>query len=103
MNRQRYDLLLQQGRLIERIARQRAELRRDFNPVASALGKVDLAVAGIRWGTDSLLRHPLAISVVAGVFLIFKGKASLRWAGRAYSLWKSWHAVRGAFFEGRDR
>ncbi|MDR0378490.1 MAG: YqjK-like family protein [Candidatus Accumulibacter sp.] len=103
MSRPRDDLLLRRGRLIERIAQQRAELRRDFRPVTSALGKVDVAVAGIRWGADSLLRHPLVTSVVAGVFLIFKGKASLHWAGRAYSLWRSWYTVRSIFFGGRDR
>ncbi|MDR0378847.1 MAG: YqjK-like family protein [Candidatus Accumulibacter sp.] len=103
MNRPHDDLLLRRGRLIERIAQQRAELRRNFRPMASVLGKVDLAVAGIRWGAGSLLRYPLAISMVTGVFLIFKGKASLRWAGRVYSLWKSWRAVRNAFFGGKDR
>ena len=98
MNRRLDDLLLQRGRLIERIAGQREALHRDFEPVAVALGKIDFAVAGIRSGVDYLRRHALAASAVAGAFMLFKGKAALRWAGRAFSLWKSWRVLQGTLF-----
>ncbi|MDR2112787.1 MAG: YqjK-like family protein, partial [Candidatus Accumulibacter sp.] len=96
MSRRFDELLLRRGRLIERIAGQRAALRRDSEPVARALGKVDFAIAGVRSGIGYLRRHVLTASAVAGVFLIFRGKASLRWAGRAFSLWQSWRALRNA-------
>jgi hypothetical protein len=97
MNRRLDELLLRRGRLIERIAGQRRGLRRDFEPVASALGKADLAAAGVRSGVKYLRRHALASSAAAGFLLIFKGRATLRWARRAYSLWNSWRALRNAF------
>ncbi|MDR2787621.1 MAG: YqjK-like family protein [Candidatus Accumulibacter sp.] len=103
MNRRLDDLLLRRGRLIERIAGQRADLRRDFEPLVSALGKVDLACAGARRGAEYLRRHALATSVVAGFFLIFKGRTALRWGGRAFSLWRSWRALRGVLFGLEDR
>jgi hypothetical protein len=98
MNRRPDDLLLQQGRLVERIAGQRAALRRDFEPVAAALDKVDFAVAGVRSGVEYCCRHALLTSALAGVFLIFRGKTALRWGRRAFSLWRSWRALRSAFF-----
>jgi hypothetical protein len=98
MNRRLDDLLLRRGRLIERLAGQRAALRRDSAPVTLALGKIDSAIIGIRSGVDYLSRHALATSAVAGFFLIFKGKTTLRWVRRAFSLWKSWRAVQNAIF-----
>ncbi|MDR0440834.1 MAG: YqjK-like family protein [Candidatus Accumulibacter sp.] len=102
MNRRIDELFLRRGRLIERIAGQREALRRDFKPVTAALGKADLAVAGVRAGVEYLRRHALVASAVAGVFLIFKGKAALRWAGWAFSLWKSWRALNKTLLKLRD-
>ena len=103
MSRRPDNLLLQQGRLIERIAGQRAALRRDFAPVGAALDKADFAVAGVRSGVAYFRQHMLLTSALAGAFLIFKGKTALRWGGRAYSLWKSWRAVQRAFFRLAER
>lgn len=96
MNHRLDDLLLQRGRLIERIASQREALRHDFVPVATALGKVDSAVAGVHSLIDTIRRHAVLTSVVVGTLLIFKGKAVLRWVGRGFSLWKTWQMVQGA-------
>jgi hypothetical protein len=103
MNRRIDELFLRRGRLIERIAGQREALRRDFEPVTAVLGKVDFAVAGVRLGAEYLRRHALVTSAAAGVFLIFKGKAALRWAGWAFSLWKSWRALESALLKLRGR
>jgi hypothetical protein len=97
MSRRFDDLLLRRGRLIERIAGQRKALRRDSEPIVQTLGKADSAIAGVRSGIAYLRHHMLATSAVVGVFLIFKGKTSLRWAGRAFSLWQSWRTLRNAF------
>lgn len=93
MNRQLDDLLLQRGRLIERIASQRAALRNDFVPVSAVLDKADAAVSGVRSCVDYVRRHPVLVSAVAGTLLIFKGKTMLRWGGKAFSLWQSWRLV----------
>jgi hypothetical protein len=99
MNRRLNDLFLQQGRLIERIAGQREALQRGFGPVAVALGRIDFAVTKVRFGVKYLSRHVLLTSVLAGTFLIFKGKTALRWTGRAFSLWKSWRTLRNVLFK----
>jgi hypothetical protein len=93
------DLFLQQGRLIERIAGQREALRRDFRPVTAALGKIDFAAACVYSVVEYFRNHALFASALAGALLIFKGRAALRWGGRAYSLWKSWRAAQSAFFK----
>jgi hypothetical protein len=103
MNRRIDELFLRRGRLIERISGQREVLRRDFEPVRAALGKVDFAVAGVYLGAEYLRRHALVASAVAGAFLIFKGKAALRWAGWVFSLWKSWRALESTLFNPRGR
>jgi hypothetical protein len=102
MNRQLDDLLLRRGRLIERIAGQRQALRRESAPVALALGRIDLAVACVRVGVEYFCQHALAASLIAGSLLFFQRKATLRWAGRIFALWKSWHAVRNAFLSGLE-
>jgi hypothetical protein len=96
MSRQFDELLLRRGRLIERIAGQRGVLRRETAPVTLVLRRVDLAIAGVRVGAEYFSRHALAVSLIAGSLLLFRRKATLRWAGRAFALWKSWHTVRNA-------
>ena len=93
MSRKIDELLLKRGRLIERIAGQRAALRQDFVPVAQSLDTVDRGVAGIQAGLAYVHRHALAFSSAAGVLLLFRGKSALRWSARVFSLWKSWRVV----------
>jgi hypothetical protein len=57
----------------------------------------------VRSGVAYFRQHVLLTSALAGVFLIFKGRTAWRWGGRAYSLWKSWRALRRAFFKLADR
>ena len=96
MSRKIDELLRKRGRLIERIAGQRAALRQDFVPVAQSLDTVDRGVAGIQAGLAYVHRHALAFSSAAGVLLLFRGKSALRWSARVFSLWKSWRVVQMA-------
>ncbi len=96
MSRKIDELLLKRGRLIERIAGQRAALRQDFVPVAQSLDTVDRGVAGIQAGLAYVHRHALAFSSAAEVLLLFRGKSALRWSARVFSLWKSWRVVQMA-------
>ena len=86
MSRKVDELLLKRGRLIERIDGQRAALRQDFVPVAQSLATVDRGVAGVQAGLAYVHRHALAFSAIAGTFLLFRGKSTLRWSARAFSL-----------------
>jgi hypothetical protein len=103
MNRRIDELLIQRGRLIERIDGQREAICRDIVPVATALDRIDFVVAGIRSGAGYLCRHALVTSAVVGALLIFRGRASLRWARRAFSLWNSWRALRNLLSGLEDR
>ena len=93
MNHQLDNLLMQRGRLLERIASQRDVLRNDFAPVEAALSRADSAVAGVHSFVDYIRRHPAITSVALAGVLIFKGKTMWRWAKRAFSLWQTWRMV----------
>ena len=89
------ELLLQRGRLIERITNQRTALQQDFLPISAALDKTDSVVAKAHSFAASIRRHPLAASLVVAALLTIKGKTVLRWTGRAFSLWRTWRRMRG--------
>ena len=50
MNRQLNELHLRRGRLLERIAAQRADLERDLRPVRASLSRVDRVIGRHRFG-----------------------------------------------------
>lgn len=87
------ELLLQRGRLIERIAGQRRALVEGFEPLAAAFGRVDTAVFGVRSIVEVLRRHIVAVSAAVGALLLFKRKTALRWGARVFSLWKAWRVA----------
>ena len=99
MSRRLDDLLLQRGRMIERIATQRVALRNDFAPVATVLSKADSAVSGVHSFVDYIRLHPVVTSVAVGTLLVFKGKAVLRWAKRAFSFWQTWRLIQGTLLD----
>ena len=61
MNRQLDDLLLQRGRLIERIAGQRSALRQDVQPVSAVLERADSVVDKVRAGIGYIRQHPALV------------------------------------------
>ena len=92
MNHQLNEIHLQRGRLLERIAVQRAALSRDLQPVRASLSKVDRVVGRIRSVTDYIKRHPsVAALAVAGLFAI-KTERACRWTKRAFFAWRAWRA-----------
>ena len=94
MSRRLDDLLLQRGRLIERIAGQRVVLQQNFLPVATALDRTDFVIAKVHSLAASIRRHPLAVSLIIAALLAAKGKTILRWGSRAFSLWRTCQFVR---------
>lgn len=93
MNRPLDDLHLQRGRLIERIAAQRAALIRDAQPVAHTLHKADIVVARVQAATSYVKRHPgIALLAMGGLF-VFKGDRLWRWARRGFVAWRTWRAL----------
>ena len=92
MNHQLIEIHRQRGRLLERIAGQRAALSRDLQPVRASLSKVDRVVGRIRSVTDYIKRHPsIAALAVAGLF-VMKTERTWRWTKRAFFAWRAWRA-----------
>lgn len=94
MNRQRNELLLERGRLLERITTQRYVLRQEVIPVCEALGTVDRGIARVNSVVRYIKDHP-SLMIVAGAALFFtKSRRILQWAKRGFFVWQSWRALR---------
>ena len=92
MNHQLIEIHRQRGRLLERIAGQRAALSRDLQPIRASLSSVDRVVGRIRSVTDYIKRHPsIAALAVARLFAI-KTERAWRWTKRAFFAWRAWRA-----------
>lgn len=90
MSKTLIELQLERGRLLERIAAQRQQLAVQAEPLAATLRWGDRLQNSLRSGTAFAQRHPLAVGLLAAALLVLKPGASLRWAGRGLSLWRSW-------------
>lgn len=94
MNRRASELLLQRGRLLERIAVQRADLVEAAQPVRVALDRVDRVAAGVHSGIAYVKRnHVVAALAVAALFVV-KGRRLWRWSKRGFMVWRAWRALR---------
>lgn len=94
MNRRFDELLLQRGRLQERILTQRYVLRQEVLPIYDALGTVDRGIAKINSVGRYIKSHPsLAILALTALFFM-KSRRTLRWAKRGFFVWQSWRALR---------
>ncbi|MFZ2855289.1 MAG: YqjK-like family protein [Rhodocyclaceae bacterium] len=85
---------VRRGRLIERIASQRALLGQQLEPVRSALHSADRASAGLRAGIGYLRQHPGIVLAAVAVLAILKPRRTWRWAQRGFVAWRAWRAVR---------
>jgi len=84
------ELHLRRGRLLERIAAQRAALRRDAQPVYAALYKTDRVLARLHSAVDYVRAHPsIAVLATAALFII-KGKRIWRVVKRGFVAWRIW-------------
>ena len=97
------ELHLRRGRLLERIAGQRATLTGEFRPVVRTLGKTDQLLARLRAGSDYLKQNP-GIVVLAGAMLVaVKPSRIWRWTRRGFIAWQSWRTLRGRLYAFADR
>jgi transposase InsO family protein len=94
MNRRLDALLLERGRLLERISAQREAIRRESAPVSALLARVDSTVLGVRSVIDGVRRYPLVAALPVVALMVMRGRATLRWAGRAFTVWKLWRKVK---------
>lgn len=94
MNHRLNDLHLRRGRLLERIANQRATLAQAAQPVRSTLNTADRLLAIVCVGVDQVKRHPGLAALAVAAFFIARPKRIWRWSKRAFFAWQTWRAVR---------
>lgn len=97
MSRRLIELHLRRGRLLERIAHQRASLAREVPPVRAALSTADRLVAGVRAGVVFVKHHPSIVTLVVATLVVLKPGRIGRWTRRAYFAWKTWRTLRKTF------
>jgi hypothetical protein len=98
MKRSLSELHLQRGRLVERIAHQRATLVREAAPIKAACDTTDRAIATVRstlrHASELVQRHPVATAGLAAALFAFKPRRVMRWLGRTLVVWRSWRTLR---------
>ena len=94
MNRKLEEVLLQRGRLQERITTQRYFLRREIIPVCDALATVDRGIARINAVGQYIKKHPALVAIGVAALLVVRGRRVFRWAKRGFFAWQSWRALR---------
>jgi len=94
MNQRLNNLHLERGRLLERIASQRAALARDAQPVRATLATMDRLLARVQAGVLYLKTHPGVGLLALTALLIVKPRRTWRWSLRAFSAWQTWRVLR---------
>lgn len=94
MNQKLIDIGIRRGRLIERIANQRAILGRDIQPICGALQTTDHAIARVRSATSFLKKHPGLVLAAVALFAALKPRSVWRWAKRGFVVWRTWKILR---------
>lgn len=88
------EILLKRGRLQERIARQREELRWEAAPLADACDRVDWTVYQAHQAMSFVRSHPVAIGLVIAAIFAYRPKRSWRLAKRGFAVWRMWQSIR---------
>ena len=97
MNAPLIELAVRRGRLIERIATQRASLVRCVQPVARVLHVVDRTRGGVRTTTNRIKNHPAIVATALALLVILKPSRAWRWGRRSFVAWRAWRALRERF------
>jgi len=74
------------ARLVERAARERADVARALQPLAQPLGFIDRCIAAVRF---VVARPPLVAGAVL-VFALLRPRRALKWARRALGIWQGY-------------
>ena len=87
------ELLVQRGRLLERISQQRIQLAQQAAPLGVVGGAVEGWLTKLRGGVAYVQQHPQPALLVSALLVLLGPKRSLRHARRALVLWRSWKWV----------
>ena len=94
MNQRLNDLHLRRGRLLERIANQRATLSFELAPVSARLETADRLLARVQAAVDYVKTHPAVVALAFAALAITKPRRTLRWSRRLYAVWQTWLVLR---------
>ena len=92
MNHRLTELHVQRGRLLERIATQRAKLSYDAVPVSVSLDKVDRVLARVQSVTNHIKQHPGIAGLALAALFALRTKHVWRWSRRAFIAWRTLRA-----------
>ncbi|MDA0191640.1 MAG: YqjK family protein [Proteobacteria bacterium] len=105
MNSRLIEIGVRRGRLLERIAAQRAELAGGLRPFGAALRTTDRMLASVRAGGDYVRAHPATFATLLAGLALLRPRRVWRWSKRGFFAWRVWRAVRTqlATFAARTR
>lgn len=97
MSQELIDIAIRRGRLIERIAYQRAALGSEVQPICGALQTADRTIARVRTVTAYLKQHPGIVLVAVALLAALKPRRAWRWARRGFVVWRTWRTLQERF------
>jgi hypothetical protein len=80
------EIMARKGRLVERIAMQRARLADEFVTLSPLFSLADRGVSAV----NTIRRHPEWVAMAAGALVVLRPKRSMAWARRAFAAWRTW-------------
>ena len=98
INKKLNKIHFERGRLVERIAYQRLEIRQEITPLVNLLQRAEnitnKAIAYTNKGLDFLIKYPETVIALFALLLFKKPQSIFRWAKRGFFVWKIWGALR---------
>lgn len=94
MNRKRAELLVERGRLLERVQRQRIELAGQLAPWVAAATTVTQWVEMLRLGVERVRNHPRSVMLAGALLALLGPRPVWRHARKGLLLWRTWRWVR---------
>lgn len=96
MSKSLVELHVERGRLLERIASQRAALSVQLEPVQAAGDAAARALEGLRRAGAWMQANPLPAAGVLMLLVLARPRGAWRWARRSLALWRTWQALRAS-------
>ncbi len=94
-NKRLSELQLQRGRLLERIAGQRAALAREARPVVAVLNTTDRYLGRLRHAANYIKAHPRVTTAAVAALFFVRGGRFWQWARRGFAAWRFWRTLDG--------
>lgn len=86
MNQHLAEIEAKRARLLERAARERADLAQTLQLWEQPLGFVDRCLEGVRF----VIARPPLVAGATLLLVLLRPRSAIRWAQRAFALWQSY-------------